>query len=711
MVAVLEQRKNGQSSCQRGHEEAADRPRPMAMVRNIGIIAHIDAGKTTTTERILYYAGQVHRLGEVDEGTTVTDWMEQERERGITITSAAITCLWRDHQVNIIDTPGHVDFTVEVERSLRVLDGAVGVFCAVGGVQPQSETVWNQAERYRVPRVAFVNKMDRIGADFRRVVTEIRKRLGSNAVPVNLPWGQEDKFRGVLDVIEMKAIAFDEASLGKTLVVSPIPQELKGTVEAARVELIERLSEKDEEVLAAYLDNPDVPGTVLKAGLRRAVLANQIVPVLCGSALKNKGVQPLLDAVVDYLPSPLDVAQIQGTEPKSGRTVCRASDDAGPLSALVFKIANDPYVGRLHFVRVYSGRIKKGQNVYNPRTRKRERIQRLMRMQADNYTEIEAIYSGDIAAVVGLKGSTTGDTLCVENAPIELERMRFPEPVMFMAIEPKTRADREKLEEALEALVAEDPTCIVRRDPETGQTIISGMGELHLEILKDRMLREYKVEVNTGNPMVAYYETVTGAAGATHRFERELGGRRHFAGVTLEVAARERSRGNEIEIAIARNVLQGEFREYIEQGVRDGLLTGVLARYPVTDTHVRVTGVDLDPEASTEVAVRTAAVMAFREAAAAAGIELLEPIMALEIITPSEYLGDVVGDLSGRRGRIKEMFVRGANHVIRATVPLAELFGYSTIVRSLTRGRASYTLEPQAFEIVPKVIREQLLNR
>jgi len=683
----------------------------MAMVRNIGIIAHIDAGKTTTTERILYYAGQVHRLGEVDEGTTVTDWMEQERERGITITSAAITCLWRDHQVNIIDTPGHVDFTVEVERSLRVLDGAVGVFCAVGGVQPQSETVWNQAERYRVPRVAFVNKMDRIGADFRRVVTEIRKRLGSNAVPVNLPWGQEDKFRGVLDVIEMKAIAFDEASLGKTLVVSPIPQELKGTVEAARVELIERLSEKDEEVLAAYLDNPDVPGTVLKAGLRRAVLANQIVPVLCGSALKNKGVQPLLDAVVDYLPSPLDVAQIQGTEPKSGRTVCRASDDAGPLSALVFKIANDPYVGRLHFVRVYSGRIKKGQNVYNPRTRKRERIQRLMRMQADNYTEIEAIYSGDIAAVVGLKGSTTGDTLCVENAPIELERMRFPEPVMFMAIEPKTRADREKLEEALEALVAEDPTCIVRRDPETGQTIISGMGELHLEILKDRMLREYKVEVNTGNPMVAYYETVTGAAGATHRFERELGGRRHFAGVTLEVAARERSRGNEIEIAIARNVLQGEFREYIEQGVRDGLLTGVLARYPVTDTHVRVTGVDLDPEASTEVAVRTAAVMAFREAAAAAGIELLEPIMALEIITPSEYLGDVVGDLSGRRGRIKEMFVRGANHVIRATVPLAELFGYSTIVRSLTRGRASYTLEPQAFEIVPKVIREQLLNR
>jgi len=710
-MAVVAEREQQRAAAGGRVREAAERTRPLAQVRNIGIVAHIDAGKTTTTERMLFYAGRVHKLGNVDEGTTVTDWMDQERERGITITSAAVTCFWREHQVNIIDTPGHVDFTMEVERSLRVLDGAIGVFCGVGGVQPQSETVWGQADRYRVPRLAFVNKMDRMGADFERVVGEIRQRLGSNAVPVQLPWGREEQFRGVIDLLELKAIAFDDASQGRQLIVTDVPPELAAAAEKARAELAERVAEKDEETLAAYVQSPDLPAPALRAGLRRATLAGALIPVLCGSALRNRGVQQLLDAVVDYLPSPLDVPTIRGTHPRTGETVEREADDFGPLSALAFKLMNDPYLGRMAFVRVYSGRLKKGQNVYNPRTQKRERVMRVLQISADSHTDVEALYAGEIGAAVGLKQATTGDTLCAENAPVALERIRVPEPVMFMAIEPRTRADKPKVEEALAALCAEDPTCVVRQDPETGQTILSGMGELHLEILLERMRREYRVAVVAGRPMVAYYETVTAAAAAAHRFEREIGGKRHLGGVALELAPAERGRGNTVETAVSSAALPAALRAAAEAGVQDGLLTGVLARYPMTDARARITRVEFDAAAPSELAVRTAAVMALREAAQAAGPEFLEPIMKLDILTPAEHLGEVLGDLNGRRGKVHEIVARGALQAIRASAPLAELFGYSTAIRSLSKGRASYTLEPERFEIVPKTVREELLNK
>ena len=660
---------------------------------------------------MLFYAGLVHKMGEVHDGTAVMDYMAQEKERGITITSAAITCFWHDQQINIIDTPGHVDFTVEVERSLRVLDGAVGVFCGVGGVQPQSETVWHQAQRYGVPRVAYVNKMDRMGADFDRVVGEMRSRLGSNAVPVQLPWGKEDDFKGVIDLLDLKAIVYGDASLGMDVEEQDIPPELAGRAEKARAELVERVAEKDEEVLEAYLASPDVAADILRGGIRRATLSNHLVPVLCGSSLRNKGVQQLLDAVVSYLPSPADVATIEGINPKDGEPVTREADDAGHTSALAFKVAGDPYVGRLLFVRVYSGKLKKGQNIYNPRTRKRERIMRLLQLHADSREDVDVLYSGEIGAVAGMKDATTGDTLCVENAPVELMRIRFPEPVMFMAVEPKTRADRDKLEQALESLSAEDPTCIVRHDVETGQTIMSGMGELHLEILKDRMLREYGVKANTGKPMVAYHECVTASAAGSHRFDREIAGKRQFAEVTVQVVPRERGSGNTVAIDVSTNRIPAVFRADVEGGVKDGIATGVLARYTLIDIAVRVTDGGFDAEASTDVAFRTAAVMAFREAVTAASPELLEPIMALEIITPSEFMGDVMGDLNGRRGKVEELEARDAAHIIRARVPLAELFGYATAIRSLTRGRASYTLEPEAFDIVPASIRQKLLNR
>jgi len=711
MEAILEQRKDSKASGKTGTREAPERQCRLHDVRNIGIIAHIDAGKTTATERMLYYAGKVYKMGEVHDGTTVMDYMIQEKERGITITSAATTCFWRNRQVNIIDTPGHVDFTVEVERSLRILDGAVGIFCGVGGVQPQSETVWHQAEAYHVPRIAFVNKMDRMGADFNRVVTEIRKRLGSNAVPVQIPWGSEENFRGVIDLIEMKAISFDEGTLGKGISFSSIPAELAVEAEKARALMIERVAEKDEEVLKVYMDNPDVPSDVLRAGIRRKVISNEIVPVLCGSALKNKGVQPLLDAVVDFMPSPLEVPMIKGHHPGTGAEVEREADDFAPASSLVFKIVNDSYVGRLAFVRVYSGRLKKGQNVYNPRTKKRERIARLLQLHADSRTDVESLYSGEIGAISGLKQATTGDTLCAENAAIELERIHFPEPVMFMAIEPKTRADRDKLKDALDALAAEDPTCIIRTDAETGQTIISGMGELHLEILRDRMLREFRVEANAGKPMVAYYETVTKAGRGEHVFDRDIGGRRQFAQIAVEVLPSKRGGGNSIEMKLPRNVLPEEFWKSIEEGLNDGIMTGVLGRCPVIDINVRVVDAKFIPEISTEVAFRTAAVMAFREAVMAGMPEFLEPIMELEIITPADYMGDVLGDLNGRRGKVNEMEARGTSQIVRAGVPLAELFGYSTAIRSLTRGRASYTMEPEMFEIVPQSIKQELLNR
>jgi len=711
MEAVLEQKSDKQGAVKGHSKEAAERLRALAMVRNIGIIAHIDAGKTTTTERILYYSGSVHKIGQVDDGTTVTDWMDQERERGITITSAAVTCLWRDHQVNIIDTPGHVDFTVEVERSLRVLDGAIGVFCGVGGVQPQSETVWRQAERYGVPRIAYVNKMDRLGADFDAVVVAIRKRLGSNAVPVQLPWGKEDGFSGVIDLLELKAIAFDEASMGRQLKDQNIPSELAGLAEKARAALVEKVAEKDESVLESYLKSPDVPAAVLKAGIRRLTVANDMVPVLCGSSLRNKGVQPLMDAVVDFLPSPLEVKPIQGMKPGTTETITREPDDFGLTTALLFKLVNDPYVGQMAFVRVYSGRIKKGQNVYNPRTRKRQRVSRLLRIHADSGTDVEALFSGEIGAVAGLKQVVTGDTLCAENVPVELERIKFPEPVMFIAIEPRSRADRDKLEAALAALSSEDPTCLIRTDPETGQTVLSGMGELHLEVLRERIRREFHVEANTGKPMVAYYETVTHPATGEHDFDREVGGRHQYALVKVEVAPGVRGAGNSVEFDCDRSSIPEEFRSDVEQGLNDGIVTGVLGRYPLTDIKVRVVGGRFDPESSTDVAFRTAAVLAFRDAVTKAGAELLEPIMLLEIITPAECMGDVLGDLNGRRGKVMDMTVQGNMQVVKAGAPLAELFGYSTAIRSLSRGRANYTMEPKQFEIVPAAVREGILNR
>ena len=684
---------------------------PMDLVRNIGIIAHIDAGKTTTTERMLYYAGRVHKLGEVHDGTAVMDWMAQEKERGITITSAATTCCWKDHQVNIIDTPGHVDFTIEVERSLRVMDGAVGIFCAVGGVQPQSETVWHQAERYGVPRIAFVNKMDRMGARFDRVIGEIRSRLSPGAMPVQLPLGEEDGFRGVVDLVDMHGIVFDQASLGAEMKVVDIPADCAAAAERARAELVEKVAEKDEAVLEAYLEGPDVPGDILRGGIRRLTLGREMTPVLCGSALHNQGVQQVLDAIVAYLPSPVDVGVIEGVHPKTHEAVRREASDSAHLSALVFKLANDEYVGQLVFVRVYSGRLRRGQNAYNARTRKRERISKLVLLHADSRTEVDTLHSGEIGAIVGLKEVTTGDTLCDENAPIELMRIRLPEPVMFMAIEPKSSSERDRLARALASLAAEDPTCIVREDPETGQTILSGMGELHLEILKDRMTREFRVEANAGRPRVSYRETITTAGTASFTFDRDMGGRRQFARVDVAVEPLERGAGTEIEMDAGTAMIPAVFRADVEAGVSDALMTGVMARYPLTDLRVCVTGGDADAETSTDVAFRTAGIMAVREAVAAARVELLEPIMSLEIVTPPESMGEVLGDLSGRRGKVREMRGCGAMQAIYASVPLAELFGYATAVRSLTKGRATYTMEPEQFDVVPEAIREDLVSR
>ena len=690
----------------------ASRSHAIADVRNIGIIAHIDAGKTTVSERILYYAGVVHKLGEVHEGTATMDWMIQERERGITITSAATTCEWQGRQVNLIDTPGHVDFTVEVERSLRVLDGAVGVFCAVGGVQPQSETVWRQANRYHVPRIAFVNKMDRMGADFGRVVGEIRERLRSNAVPLQLPMGASETFEGAIDLIAMKAVTYKADNLGEHPVASEIPAGLLDAALAAHEAMIEAVAEADEAAGDAYLSGEPLDEALLHAAIRRAVVSNKLVPVLCGTALRNKGVQPLLDAVVRYLPSPLDVPPVSGLEVRTGATVERKASDDEPLSGLIFKVAADAYLGRLLYVRVYSGKLRKGTNVYNPRTKTRERVGRLIRMHANSQTDAEAIFSGEIGALAGVGKLTTGDTICAEQAQIALDRIEFPEPVMFMAIEPKSRADKEKLEEALQLLSDEDPTCRIRIDGETGQTIMSGMGELHLEILRDRLLREFKVPASVGKPMVSYYETVTGSADGHCTFDREFGGKRQAATVDLHVSAGARGKGNRIEVKPPRNTVPPEFWTSIEQGVQDALQTGVLARYPMQDVEVRITGGGIvDHDSATEMAFRTAAIMAFREAASAAAPELLEPIMSVELVAPPESTGDLMGDMNGRRGQVREMHMRGDMQVVEADVPLAELFGYSTAIRSLSRGRASYSMEPEQFAVVPRAVKETILNR
>ena len=683
-------------------------------VRNIGIVAHIDAGKTTTTERILFYTGKIHKTGEVHEGDTTTDFMVQEKERGITIQSAAISCTWKDWAINIIDTPGHVDFTMEVERSLRVLDGAVCVFCAVGGVQPQSETVWRQADRYHVPRVAFVNKMDRMGADFGRVVEEIRTKLRANAAPVELPIGKEEGFQGVVDLLEMKGIVYDEASEGKTFTVGEIPAGLKDDAELARAELCEKIADLDEGVMEAYLEKGDLTADELRAAIRRQVVAGAFVPVLCGTAFKDKGIQPLLDAIGLYLPAPTDRPPVEATDLKSGEKVTRRQDPAEPLAALVFKIATDPYVGRLYFVRVYSGVLKKGANAFNPRTKKRERIMKIVRLFADQQIEVDHLAAGDIGALVGLKECTTGDTLCAEMKPLYLERITAPQPVMFLAIEPKSGADKDKLVASMEQLAAEDPTCQVRQDEETGQTILSGMGELHLEILVDRLKREFKCAANVGKPMVSYVETVTAPALKAFTFDRELGGKRHAVTLAIEIRPLERGKGVQVDVSRDfRNTLPDpKLADVVVQGLRDGVATGVLARFPMTDLAVCAVRCTLvDPEISDEIAFRSAAVMGFREAAEAAAPEFLEPIMKLEITTPPESVGEVLGDLNARRGTVLDMEQRGDMQIVHARVPMAQMFGYSTAIRSLTKGRASYSMEPSDFALVPRNVREELLAR
>lgn len=686
----------------------------LSNVRNIGIVAHIDAGKTTTTERILFYTGKIHKHGDVHEGNTTTDFMVQERERGITIQSAAISCEWDNHAINIIDTPGHVDFTMEVERSLRVLDGAVCVFCAVGGVQPQSETVWRQADRYNVPRLAFVNKMDRMGADFQRVVGELREKLKAPACPIELPIGKEETFTGVIDLLRMKAIVYDEVSNGVEFTEGDIPDELKDDAELARAELVEKVADLDEGVMEAYLENGDLTKEELDGAIRRIVVAGKFVPVLCGTSLKDKGVQPLLNAICDYLPSPDDRPPIEATDLKSGEKVTRKQEDSELLTSLVFKIATDPYVGKLFFVRVYGGVLKKGANAYNPRTKKRERIMKIVRLFADDQIEVDELKAGDIGAIVGLKDCTTGDTLCAEMKPCYLERITAPQPVMFMAIEPKSSADKDKLVESMQALAAEDPTCQYREDEETGQTILSGMGELHLEILVDRLKREFKCTANVGKPMVSYVETVTQPSTSDFTFDRELGGKRHAVSLKLEIRPAERGAGSKVELArnFVNTVTDKHLQECVRQGILDGIATGVLARYPMTDLTVTCLSAEIvDPEVSDEVAFRSAAMMGFRETAEAASPEFLEPIMKLEITTPPESVGEVLGDLNSRRGTVLDMAQRGDMQVVHARVPLAKLFGYSTAIRSLTKGRASYSMEPDMFELAPRQVREEILSR
>jgi len=711
MAIVAAQQQNNTQKASASKDEASGRRRSLSRIRNIGIIAHIDAGKTTTTERILFYSGRVHKMGEVHEGTATMDWMAQEQERGITITSAATTCFWLDHQINIIDTPGHVDFTVEVERSLRVLDGAVGVFCGVAGVQPQSETVWRQATKYKVPCLAFVNKMDRKGADFERVVGDLRERLGANAVAVQLPIGSEDDFSGVIDLVARKAFRFLGDSLGAEIEEFPIPDESSVAVEAARAALVEAVAELDEQTLEAYMESPDLSAVSLTEGIRRCTVSGKMVPVLCGSALRNKGVQPLLDSVVHFLPSPLDVPSITGNHPKTNEELIREPDDQEPLSALVFKIATDPYVGKLAFARVYSGVLKKGQNVFNPRVSKRERISRLLKLHANHREDVDAIHTGEIGAIVGPKHCTSGDTLCMENHPIVMESIEFPEPVISMAIEPKTQADRDKLTQALAALAEEDPTFQVSINEESGQTIISGMGELHLEILKDRMFREFNVQANAGKPTVAYRESVTGKGDGESTFDREIGGATQYARIAVSVEPRAREAGHSVEWKASKEQVPEEFRKAVEEGIQDALITGILGNYPMVDIKVTVTGGDSRQEESTEIAFRSATVMAIRAALQDAEAVLLEPIMRLEIITPEEYMGDILGDTNSRRGKILDMQATSGEQIIHAEVPLERLFGYSTDIRSLSKGRAVCSMEPHLFEIVPAAQRDKILHR
>ncbi|MGK7312897.1 MAG: elongation factor G [Candidatus Longimicrobiales bacterium M2_2A_002] len=692
------------------------RKTPLPKLRNIGIMAHIDAGKTTTTERILFYTGRVHRMGEVHEGAATMDWMEQEQERGITITSAATTAHWKrsdeEYRINIIDTPGHVDFTVEVERSLRVLDGSVALFCAVGGVEPQSETVWRQADRYSVPRIAFVNKMDRVGADFLKVVEMIKDRLGARAYPVQLPLGEGETFNGLIDIVERKELVYDDDTLGAKWEEGPVPDGLVDQVETLRHEVVEAAVEFDDELMEKYLEGEELSNDEIRRAIRKATIANGITPVLCGSAFKNKGVQQLLDAIVDYLPSPLEVPPIEGHLPYHDETFeTREPDDDAPFAALAFKIATDPYVGKLTFFRVYSGSLPAGTHIYNSTQDSKERVGRLLQMHANHREEREEVYAGDIAAAIGVKNVSTGDTLCDPDQPIILEAMKFPEPVIDVAIEPKTKADQDKLNQGLVKLAEEDPTFRVHTDEETGQTIISGMGELHLEIIVDRLKREFKVGANIGRPQVAYREAIKKAAEKVEaKFIRQSGGRGQYGHVVVNIAPSEPGAGFVFEDRIVGGSIPREFIGSVEKGLKEAMEGGVLAGYPLIDVKVELVDGSYHDVDSSEMAFKIAGSMAMKEGARKAGVVLMEPIMDVEVVTPGEYMGDVMGDLSSRRGKIGGMTQRADAQVIGASVPLSEMFGYSTTLRSITQGRAVYSMQFSRYEEVPKTKAEEIIS-
>jgi elongation factor G len=721
MPATLEQK-----SAAATNPNSPDRKYPLERTRNIGIAAHIDAGKTTLTERILFYTGMIHKIGEVHEGTTVTDWMEQERERGITITSAATTCAWMQKpepdvfkiyegikmRVNIIDTPGHVDFTAEVERSLRVLDGAIAVFDAVAGVQPQSETVWRQANKYNVPRIAFVNKMDRVGADFEMSIDSMRKKLGANAWPVLLPLGKEDYLKGQLDVINKKAIIYSESEdQGSVYEITDVPDEHKVIVDKAYNDLVTAVSDLDDEVGTAFLEEKPITPEMLKAGIRRQTIANRFVPVVGGSAFKNKGVQYLVDAVIDYLPSPLDIPPAVGMEPDTHEKMEAATDDNGTFCSLAFKLWSDPFVGKLVFFRVYSGTLSKGDTVYNPRTNKRERISRLIQIQADKRADIDTCYSGDIAAIVGIKNITTGDTLCDEDHPILLEPPSFPDPVISMAIEPKTKQDQEKMGVALQRLSEEDPTFKVYTHEDTGQTIIAGMGELHLEIIRDRMFREFKVDANAGKPQIAYRETITTPADGEGKLIKQSGGRGQYGHVIVKTHPNERGKGITIENKVVGGNIPKEYIPAVKKGIEEAVLNGVVGGYQVIDAHIDIIDGSYHDVDSNELAFKLAAIFAVKDAFKKAKPVLLEPIMKVENMTPEEYQGDILGDLQRRRGKIGAIESKGNLTAVAAEVPLAEMFGYATAIRSLSKGRSSYSMEPSHFEQVPQQLVAAVLDQ
>ena len=680
-------------------------------VRNIGIMAHIDAGKTTTTERILFYTGKVHRLGEVHDGAAVMDWMEQEKERGITITSAATTCYWNDHQINIIDTPGHVDFTVEVERSLRVLDGAVALFCAVGGVEPQSETVWRQADKYQVPRIAFVNKMDRTGADFYAAVQMMRDRLGANAIPLYLPIGAGDMFSGIIDLITLKARMYHDETFGATFEEIEIPEDLKELTNKYRTKMLEAVSDVDDSLLEKYLEGEEITSEEIMKVLRQATIELKIIPVICGSAFKNKGVQKLLDSIIDFLPSPIDSKEIEAHHIHTKETVFRKIDKDEKFTALAFKIMTDPFVGKLTFFRVYTGSLKAGSYIFNSVSRKKERISRLLLMHANNRQELEEVRAGDIVAAVGLKFTKTGDTLCTEDQPVMLEQIEFPTPVIQIAIEPKTKADQDKLSEALVKLSDEDPTFKIKVDEETGQTLISGMGELHLEILVERMKREFKVEANVGKPQVAYRETITETVNSEGKFVKQSGGRGKYGHVWIELGPNEPGKGFEFENAIVGGKVPKEYISSVSKGIEEAMRNGVVAGFHVVDIKAKLYDGSYHDVDSDELSFRVAGSMAFKEGARKAKPVLLEPIMSIEVVTPEEYLGDVMGDINSRRGKIEGFTARQDAQVIKAEVPLSEMFGYATILRSMTQGRAIYSMQFLHYLQVPKSIADEIAEK